>query len=98
VLCKTCALPWNDQCGHRSSQDRTCETTDTPAAATLNTPEGYEVSSHTRERKQAVAIKITQSRSSNSSYSSNTAMAGNGNGNARFAAGRASRVMRLDES
>jgi hypothetical protein len=29
MLCKACALPWNDQCGHRSSQDRTCETTDT---------------------------------------------------------------------
>jgi hypothetical protein len=97
MLCKACALPWNDQCGHWSSQDRTCETTDTPAAATLDTTEVYEVSPHTRERKRAVAFKTTQLRSSNSSYSNNTAMAGNGNGNARFAAGRASKMMRLDE-
>jgi hypothetical protein len=48
MLCKACALPWNDQCGHRSSQDRTCETTDTPAAATLNAPEVYEVSPYSR--------------------------------------------------
>jgi hypothetical protein len=48
-------------------------------------------------RKRAFAIKTTQSRSFNSSNSNNTAMAGNGNGNARFAAGRVSRMMRLDE-